>query len=132
MINGKRVNRSYTISSSPTRGTACELSIKREPFGLASRFIHDHLNVGDILKVSGPAGKFIFTGQGASAVVLISGGVGITPMMSIVRYLTDRTWPGNIYFVNVAKTEEGLIFHDEIHWLKRRFPRLYVCQTLTR
>ena len=64
--------------------------------------------------------------------MLISGGVGITPMMSIVRYLTDRAWPGDIYFVNVAKTEEGLIFHDELQWLKRRFPRLYVCQTLTR
>jgi len=131
-IDGKRVNRSYTISSSPTRGAACELSIKREPFGLASRFIHDHLNVGDILKVSGPAGKFIFTGQDGSAILLISGGVGITPMMSIVRYLTDRAWPGDIYFVNVAKTEEGLIFHDEIQWLKHRFPRLSVCQTLTR
>jgi ferredoxin-NADP reductase/DMSO/TMAO reductase YedYZ heme-binding membrane subunit len=131
MIDGKRVNRSYTISSSPTRGGACELSIKREPFGLASQFIHDHMNVGDILKVSGPAGKFTFTGHG-SAVLLISGGVGITPMMSIVRYLTDRAWPGDIYFVNVAKTEEGLIFHDELQWLKRRFPRLYVCQTLTR
>ncbi len=132
MIDGKRVNRSYTISSSPTRGEACELSIKREPFGVASRFIHDHLSVGDSLKVSGPAGKFIFTGQDASAVVLISGGVGITPMMSIVRYLTDRAWAGVIYFVNVAKTEEGLIFHDEIQWLRGRFPRLYVCQTLTR
>jgi glycine betaine catabolism B len=132
MIDGKRVNRSYTISSSPTRGEACELSIKREPSGLASRFIHDHLNVGDSLKVSGPAGKFIFTGQEASAVVLISGGVGITPMMSIVRYLTDRAWAGDIYFVNVAKTEESLIFHDELQWLKGRFPRLHVCQTLTR
>ncbi len=131
-MDGKRVNRSYTLSSSPTRGAACELSIKREPLGLASRFIHDHLNVGDVLKVSGPAGKFIFTGQDASAVVLISGGVGITPMMSIVRYLTDRAWPGDIYLVNVAKTEESLIFHDELQWLKRRFPRLYVCQTLTR
>jgi ferredoxin-NADP reductase/DMSO/TMAO reductase YedYZ heme-binding membrane subunit len=131
-IDGKRVNRSYTIASSPTRGAACELSIKREPLGLASRFIHDHLNAGDVLKVSGPAGKFIFTGEDASAVLLISGGVGITPMMSIVRYLTDRAWPGDIYFLNVAKTEEGLIFHDEIQWLKRRFSRLSVCQTLTR
>jgi glycine betaine catabolism B len=131
-IDGKRVNRSYTISSSPTRGAACELSIKREPLGLASRYIHDHLSVGDILKISGPAGKFIFTGQDASAAVLISGGVGITPMMSIARYLTDRAWQGDIYFVNVAKTEEDLIFHDELQWLKGRFPRFYVCQTLTR
>ncbi len=131
-IDGKRVNRSYTIASSPTRRDACELSIKREPLGLASRFMHDQLRVGDVLKVSGPSGKFIFTGQEAPAVLLISGGVGITPMMSIVRYLTDRAWAGDIYFVIVATTEQDLIFHDEIEWLKRRFPRLLVCQTLTR
>lgn len=131
-IDGKRVNRSYTIASSPTRTDACELSIKREPMGLASRFLHDELKVGDVLKISGPSGKFVFTGKESPAVLLIAGGVGITPVMSILRYLTDRAWPGEIYFVIVAKTEEDLIFHDEIRWLQRRFPRLNVCISLTR
>ena len=132
MIDGKRVNRSYTLASSPTRADACELSIKREPMGLASRFIHETFKVSDVLKVSGPSGKFTFTGDNASGVVLIAGGVGITPVMSILRYLTDRAWTGNIHFLIVAKTEQDLIFRDEIRWLQSRHPNLHVCVTLTR
>lgn len=131
-IDGKRVNRSYTLASSPTRADACELSIKREPKGLASRHIHEHFKVGDVLKVSGPSGKFSFTGENASGVVLIAGGVGITPVMSILRYLTDRAWTGNIHFLIVAKTEQDLIFRDELQWLQSRHPNLHVCITLTR
>ena len=131
-IDGNRVNRSYTIASSPTRKDACELSIKREPMGIASRFMHDQVNVGGTLKVSGPSGRFVFTGKESSGVLLIGGGVGITPVMSILRFLTDRAWPGEIYFLVVAKTEEDLIFREEIEWLQRRFPQLNVCVTLTR
>ena len=131
-IDGKRINRSYTLASSPTHSDACELSIKREPMGLASRFIHETFKVGDVLKVSGPSGKFIFTGENASGVVLISGGVGITPVMSILRYLTDRAWTGAIHFLIVAKTEQDLIFRDELQWLQSRHPNLHICITLTR
>ncbi len=70
MIDGKRINRSYTLASSPTRRDSCELSIKREPMGTASRFIHDHLQVGDVVKLSGPSGKFTFTGNEASSVLV--------------------------------------------------------------
>ncbi len=132
MVDGKRVNRSYTLASSPTRAEACELSIKREPMGLASRHIHENFKVGDVLKVSGPSGKFSFTGETASGVVLVAGGVGITPVMSILRYLTDRAWMGNIHFLIVAKTEQDLIFRDEIRWLQSRHPNLHICTTLTR
>lgn len=131
-IDGERVNRSYTLASSPTRGAFCELSIKREPKGLASRYLHDHLQVGDVLRVSGPAGKFVFTGADERQVLLIAGGVGITPVMSILRSLTDRAWEGDIYFAIVARSEHDLIFQDELLWLQQRFPRLQVCRTLTR
>ncbi len=131
-IEGKKVNRSYTIASSPTRRDACELSIKREPKGQVSRFMHDTLRVGDTIKVSAPAGKFVFTGSDSNEVLLIAGGVGITPLMSMVRYLTDRSWTGDIYFLVVAKTEQDLIFRDELTLLQKRFPRLHVCTTLTK
>ncbi len=131
-IDSKRVNRSYTLASSPSRGHFCELTTKREPLGLASCYMHDQLKVGDTLKVSGPAGKFVFTGSDASAVLLIAGGVGITPVMSILRSLTDTAWPGKIYFLIVAKTDQDLIFGEEILSLERQFPRLHVCVTLTR
>jgi ferredoxin-NADP reductase len=132
LIDGKRVNRSYTLASSPTRTDAVELTIKLEPSGLASKYIHQHLRVGDVLPVSGPSGRFVFTGDNSSGVVLIAGGVGITPVMSILRYLTDRAWKGAIHFLIVAKTEQDLIFRDELRWLQSRHPNLHVCITLTR
>jgi ferredoxin-NADP reductase len=99
---------------------------------LASRHIHENVKVGDVLKVSGPSVKFIFTGDHASGVVWIAGGVGITPLMSILRYLTDRARTGNIHFLIIAKTEQGLIFRDELRWLQSRYPDLHVCVTFTR
>jgi glycine betaine catabolism B len=131
-IDGKIVNRSYTIASSPTQRDYCELSIKREPTGVASRFLHDTIRVGDTIYVEAPAGKFVFTGCESNEVLLIAGGVGITPLMSMVRYLTDRSWNGDIYFLVVARSESDLIFRDEMALLQKRFPKLHVCQTLTR
>jgi ferredoxin-NADP reductase/DMSO/TMAO reductase YedYZ heme-binding membrane subunit len=131
-INGRRVNRSYTLASSPTRCGYCELSIKREDAGLASSYLHGHLHEGDRLRISAAAGKFIFTGQESESVVLIAGGVGITPLMSITRYLTDRAWAGEIFLLIAARTENDLIFKDELDLLQKRFPNLRVCVTLTR
>ena len=131
MIDGKRVNRSYTIASSPTLPGACELTIKRDPNGLVSRFLHENLKVGDSLKVTAPAGKFVFTGSESPAILMIAGGVGITPLMSVARFLTDRVWDGEIYFVVVARTESDIIFHDELRDLSLRFANFHLCITLT-
>jgi ferredoxin-NADP reductase len=131
-IAERRVNRSYTLASSPSRSDHCELTIKRDPEGLASKYMHDQVRVGDLLKISGPSGKFTFSGDEADAVLLIAGGVGITPVMSILRFLSDRSWQGDIYFVVVSKTEEDLIFREEMRGLKQRLPRLHLRETLTR
>jgi len=132
MIDGKRVNRSYTIASSPTRGHACEITVKRGDGGYGSVHLHERIAVGSTLTVSAPAGRFVFTGSEAERVVLIAGGVGITPLMAIIRYLTDRCWPGQIYLVYAARRRVDLIFADELAYLQRRFANLHVCQTLSR
>lgn len=131
-IDGKRVNRSYTIASSPTRGHCCEVTIKRSPTGHGSAHLHDQIRVGSKLKVLAPAGRFVFTGTEAQRVILIAGGVGITPLMSIIRYLTDRCWSGQIYLLFSAKTRADLIFAQELGYLAGRFPNLHVCHTLSR
>jgi ferredoxin-NADP reductase/DMSO/TMAO reductase YedYZ heme-binding membrane subunit len=133
-IAGKRVNRSYTIASSPTRGHYCELTVKRSVTGHGSLHLHDAIRQGSRLKVSAPAGRFIFTGAEAAvdAVVLIAGGVGITPLMSIIRYLTDRCWPGAIYLLFSVRKMSDLIFREELAYLERRFPNLHVCATLSK
>ena len=52
MVDGKKVNRSYTIASSPTRVGYCELTVKREEHGVASRHLHDAVREGSLLDVS--------------------------------------------------------------------------------
>ena len=132
MIAGKRVTRTYTIASAPTRPGYCELTIKREEHGLASRYLHDHVRAGDLLKVAAPAGRFTFDGTGADSVVLIAGGVGITPLMSILRCLTDRHWPGDIHFLYSGRTPRDIIFRRELEALQARCPNLHLVVTLTR
>lgn len=129
-IDGARVNRSYTIASSPARAAYCELSVKR--IGRASSHLHEQLREGELVKVSAPAGKFHFAGEAAGRVVLIAGGVGITPMMSIVRALTDRSWPGDIYLLFANRTRADIVFERELAYLQQRFPNLHVLHALSR
>ena len=129
---GKTARRSYTIASSPTQRAHVELSVKREEQGAVSRFLHDRVKVGDLVKISGPFGAFTFTGTDADSVVLIAGGVGITPMMSVLRYLTDTAWPGEIFFVYGARSTEEFAFREDIERLERRHENLHVFAAMHR
>lgn len=128
----KAVRRSYTIASSPTQRAYVELTVKREEQGAVSKFLHDEVKTGDLLKVTGPFGEFTFTGTDAESIVLIAGGVGITPMMSVLRYLTDIAWPGEIFFLYGARSTEEFVFRDELERLERRFANLHVMAAMQR
>ena len=129
---GKRVKRSYTIASSPTVRDYLEITVKREEHGIVSRILHDKVQEGDALDISAPSGKFTFTGDEAESIVLIGGGVGITPLMSAVRYLTDRGWAKPIYLLYCCRTTKDFIFQEELEYLQRRNPNLAVVATMTR
>lgn len=131
-LNGKRVTRCYTIASSPSHKDYCEITVKRESMGLFSRYLHDTVAVGDRVAIQAPFGAFTFNGDDASSIALVSGGVGATPMMSIVRYLTDREWDGNIVWIVVAKDRSEMLFQSELEMLQRKYSRLRVVWTLTR
>jgi len=130
-IDGKRVNRSYTIASSPTRNHYVEISVKRAANGYGSKHLHDTWREGDLISVSAPAGKFFFAGHEAERVVLIAGGIGITPMMSVVRSLTDRGWTGQMYLVFSVRKKEDIVFAHELADLQERWKNLHVSITLT-
>lgn len=128
----KPIRRSYTISSSPTQGYYCEITVKREDQGVGSRYLHDEVKEGDTLEVQAPSGKFIFTGKEADSIVLISGGVGITPMMSITRALTDMAWHGEIYFIVACRDPEHFIFESELKTLQQRHSNLHLHVAMSR
>lgn len=130
-VNGQSVKRSYTIASSPSQRGHVELTIKRNPDGLVSRYMHDEVKVGDRIRIGAPGGKFFFDDHQSSAVVLIAGGVGITPLMSMLRYLTDRSWRGKIYFINAIRTQDDRIYAAELSALANRFDNLHVLTYLS-
>ncbi len=131
-IGGAKMNRSYSISSSPTHRDYVELTVRREPRGAVSRHFLDLLKVGDQIEAGGPVGKFTFTGTEADSIVLISGGVGITPMVSITRFLTEQSWAGDIFFIYTCRTPADFIFSDEVAALQHLNPKLHVAVTITR
>ena len=131
-IGGARMNRSYSISSSPAERDYVELSIKREERGAVSRHIVDLVEVGDDIEAGGPVGKFTFTGTESDSIVLISAGVGITPFMCIVRYLTERSWPGDIFFFYQCRTPADFIFEKALDDLQLRNPKLCVVVVMSK
>ena len=131
-IDGKRVRRSYTIASSAAQTAYVETTIKREEKGIFSDYMHDKIVEGDLIDVIGPSGIFTFTGKEADSVVLIGGGVGITPLMAAIRYLADTAWPGEIYLVYGARSTEEFIFRDELEHRQRRMHNLHVAATMAR
>ena len=131
-IGGARMNRSYSISSSPTQREYIELTVRREPRGAISRHIVDLLKVGELIEAGGPVGKFTFTGTEADSIVLLAAGVGITPMMSITRYLTERSWAGDIFFLYTCRTQADFIFANEVAALQRLNSKLHVAVTISK
>lgn len=130
--DGKTVKRSYTIASSPAQRDYVEITVKREDQGLVSRYLCDEVKDGALLQVSAPQGVFTFTGTEADNIVLIGAGVGATPLMSVVRFLTDRGWPKPIDFVLSFRTPEDFLFREELEYLQRRHPNLRVQATMSR
>lgn len=130
--NGRTVKRSYTIASSPARTGFCEITVRRDPQGIVSTYLHEKVVEGDLLRFTGPSGKFTFAGESHDSIVLIGGGVGVTPMMGVLRYLTDRSWPGQTYFIYGSKSDADVIYRAEIEYLGARYPNVHVVLTVER
>ena len=128
---GILTRRSYTIASSPTWRDRIEITVKREEQGLVSRWLHDVLRPGEEIEIEAPNGTFYFTGKEADRVLLIGGGVGITPMMSAARYLCETGWPGIVHLILSFRTPRDFIFRDEITELEARNTNLRATVTMS-
>ncbi len=103
------VIRNYTISDSPKDACHYRLSIKREPApadqpdlppGISSNYFHDHVQVGTKLQVRVPSGQFALRPRGKGPVLLLSGGVGCTPMIAMLNAIVDAGSTRNVWFVH--------------------------------
>ena len=129
--DGRRIQRSYSIASSPCCHGWCDLTIKHEHGGIVSGYLHEKVKEGDTLEASGPYGRFTFRGVESDSVVFIGGGVGITPLMSAIRYLTDQSWNGRIDLLYACKNLDAVIFREELARLSGRHRNLHVTIVLS-
>ncbi|MFC3284742.1 FAD-binding oxidoreductase [Litchfieldella rifensis] len=121
-IDGNPVMRSYTISSSPSVPYSFSITVKRMPGGVVSNWLHDNLKVGDELAVHGPVGNFNSIDYPAEKILMLSGGVGITPLMSMARWFFDTNAAVDLEFVHSARTPKDIIFHRELEHIFSRIP----------
>ncbi len=117
----KPVIRTYTLSTAPSDG-AYRISVRRQ--GLASAFLHDQIGVGDIIEARAPAGDFTIDAAERRPAVLIGAGVGVTPMLAMLRHVvyeglrTRRVRP--TIFIQAARTRSERGFDAEIAELVAR------------
>ncbi|MGY5803661.1 FAD-binding oxidoreductase [Rhizobium sp. LEGMi12c] len=116
--------RCYSISSSPHRGNAFTVTVKRVPGGKVSNWLHDNMAAGMTVRGQGPLGHFIRPKGEKAKLLLLSGGSGITPVMSITRDLADRYEPSDIVFLHAARTPTDLIFRHDLSGLAARMKGL--------
>ncbi|MDF3866316.1 glycine-betaine demethylase subunit GbcB [Pseudomonas denitrificans (nom. rej.)] len=130
-IDGQPIMRSYTISSSPSVPYSFSITIKRVPGGKVSNWLHDNLKEGDQIPVHGPVGNFNAIDFPAEKVLFLSGGVGITPVMSMSRWFFDTNGNVDMVFVHSARTPKDIIYHRELEHMNSRinnFKLYLVCE----
>lgn len=112
-INGVRTARPYSLVSSPNQLAYYELGIRKKEGGFVSPYFFDKVKVGDIFEATGPLGSFyynpIFHGKN---LVFIAGGCGITPFISLLKDISERAIPLNIWLFFGCLTEKDILFRD--------------------
>ena len=129
-IGGERINRTYTISSSASRPYLINITVKRIQDGKVSNWLHDNLRVGSKIKAIGPSGFFSCLNHSSEKYLMLSGGSGVTPMLSMMRTFHDLNYDHDIRFIHNARTPEDIICHAELELMEMNLPRFevtYIC-----
>ena len=130
-IDGNDVMRTYTIASSPTRPNMITITNKRMAEGVVTNWMHDSLKVGDCVDALDIGGSFsVALDKPKPKILFLSGGSGITPMLSMTRYFCDLSMGVDIAFVHNAQSEKDLISKNELDFYESTqsdFKRHYVC-----
>ena len=128
------VIRTYSLSDYPESKDYYRLSIKREgspkgldvPPGVASNFMHDKIKVGSVIPCKPPNGKFYLEVDNSRPAVLISNGVGITPMISMAKACAKQNPNRHVWFIHGARNGDYHAASEEVNAIKQTYPNLHV------
>ena len=131
----KPVVRCYSLSDSPYHPDRYRVSIKRvlpprdnpsAPPGLVSNYFHDSLNENDIVDVKAPGGSFYLDMTKRSGVVLLAGGVGITPMLSMLNAITERGVQREVWFFLGVRNRQEHVMKEHLEMVAREHENVHL------
>jgi ferredoxin-NADP reductase len=133
-VDGVRHRRCYSPSASAhPKSRNIELTVRRHPEGVVSRYLKEHARVGMFVGLSVPQGEeFVLPQTRPRRIVLISGGSGITPVLSMLRTLTDEGHRGEIVFLHYARSAADLLYAGDLHRIATRHPNVTLLRCFTR
>jgi ferredoxin-NADP reductase len=131
--DGYRAIRSYSIASGPTRENPIEICVERLADGEVSSFFHDVVQTGDTVELRGPlGGHFVWHAGEGGPLLLIGGGSGLVPLMSMVRHRTETGSPAPVALLVSARRWQDVLFRDEVEALDARRDGFALALALTR
>jgi len=131
--NGYQAQRSYSIASAAGDGPHIELTVERIDDGEVSPFLTDELRIGDLIELRGPIGGYFAWAPGTSSpLMLIAGGSGVVPLMSMLRtrYKAGSKLPAKLLYS--SRSAEDIIYRDELDRLAANRDGFHLVHTLTR
>jgi stearoyl-CoA 9-desaturase NADPH oxidoreductase len=132
-IDGVRRTRCYSPSCSQHRADGCiEITVKAHQDGLVSQYLHAHAEPGLVLGLSPADGTFTLPTPRPQKVLLVSGGSGITPVLSMLRTLTEEGYAGEIVFLHYASSEADVAHRAELRAIAARYDNVRLVLAYTR
>lgn len=119
-VDGQPLRRNYSLSDAPGK-PYYRISVKREWQGVASNFLHDHVDVGSVVELLPPAGEFVLR-EAERPLVLLTGGVGITPALAMLNSIAHSGRP--IEFIHAALNSGTHAFRDHVDSVAARHPNV--------
>ena len=130
-IDGVTHTSGYSITSSPILQGEIELAIKASARHPVARWAHERAAVGDRVCVSQGQGPFVYLPEMSDNVVLIGGGVGVTPLLSIFRHVRDAALSTQVHLVYSVSDSREILFRDELDEAVQSHDNLHLSITVT-
>ncbi len=129
---GKKVRRSYSMSTSPHSDTSIGITVKRVTDGLVSNYLNDNVKVGDFLEVFEPMGNFHVEpdAENSRHAVLFAAGSGVTPMMSIAKSILKMEQNSRVTLIYGNRSEDSIIFKQKIEDLENHYGKRFTIHHL--
>lgn len=131
-VRGRRVSRTFSLSSAPRADGLVEITVQRREGGILSPWWNEVAAPGDVVVLGRPAGDFVLPSSLPSRVAMLSAGSGITPLMAMLRSLDGGESGVVVHFEYWAATRAEAIFADELEAMARRSPWLRLSIHATR